>query len=348
MLKTTGHVAGWILFFSLVVAFVAAGPVGAGWRQVWSPSYLLFYLVYLFLFYVHLGFLFPQLFLRKRYVAYFLTLVLLAGALFYLKPFEHLMMQPSRAFAGRPPAPPGPGPRGVPFPRQGHRIDIISLILFFVTTSVGAALQFVDQWRRTERRADRAETDKAQAELSFLKAQINPHFLFNTLNNIYALALAKSDHAAPAILQLSHIMRYVTDEVRQDYVPLESELDCIRNYINLQRLRLTGKVRIDFEVTGNPAGRSIAPLVLMTFIENVFKYGISGHEPSVITIRLEAGEAALDFFCRNRIFPATTGERSGIGLENTRKRLAHLYPAAHALDIRSENGFFTVHLQLPF
>src|SRR6201999_506982 len=104
-------------------------------------------------------------------------------------------------------------------------------------------------------------------------------FLFNTLNNIYTLAVIQDEHAPDSILKLSNIMRYVTDDTREDFVPLQSEVDCINDYIELQKLRLGTKTQVDFKITGDIESKQIAPLILMTFIENVFKYGISKHEP---------------------------------------------------------------------
>jgi LytS/YehU family sensor histidine kinase len=167
------------------------------------------------------------------------------------------------------------------------------------------------------------------------------------LNNIYALAVTKNEATPASIMKLSNIMRYVTDEVSEDYVPLESEVECISNYIDLQRLRLNTKVTVDFSVTGNVEDKKISPLILMTFVENVFKYGISKHEEITITIKLYAEEKTITFFCQNKIFPAVRKiERTGIGIANTRQRLEFLYPNKHLLNITTANNLFTVQLTL--
>src|SRR5205823_10521035 len=123
--------------------------------------------------------------------------------------------------------------------------------------SLSAALSILKEWRNIEQRAAKAEADKANAELAFLKAQINPHFLFNTLNNIYSLAVTKSEMTPVSIMKFANIMRYVTDEVTQDFVPLQSEIDCASDYIDLQRMRLSKKVYVDYSVTGNLDGKQI-------------------------------------------------------------------------------------------
>ncbi len=227
-----------------------------------------------------------------------------------------------------------------------HRIDIISIILFLMTLSLSAALRITRQWRITEKRAAQAEADKANAELSFLKAQINPHFLFNTLNNIYSLAVTKNEQTPTAIMQLSQMMRYLTDEVRQDFVPLTSEVTCISNYIDLQRLRLNDKTVIDFLVRGSLEGKVIPPLVLMTFVENVFQYGISSHEASPVTIHLTIQKDSIVFFCQNKIYNTKESDRKSVGIENTKKRLAYLYPYKHLLSITTKDKLYTVHLTL--
>lgn len=232
------------------------------------------------------------------------------------------------------------GPR-----RGGPGIDIVSIVLFLMIISLSTVSGLMRQWRESEKKAAKAEADKAQAELSFLKAQINPHFLFNTLNNIYALTVTKNELAPEAVMKLANIMRYVTDEVSEDFVPLDKELACAKDYVALQSIRLNEKADIDFKITGKTEGKKIAPLIFMSFIENSFKYGISSHEASPIIIHIDASENMVVLFCRNKIFSnATTLKRSGVGIANTRQRLDYLYPNNHLLNITQENGLYTVQL----
>jgi hypothetical protein len=258
----------------------------------------------------------------------------------------------------RPPMRPGGhgrgfGPYGGPPhfqpPHNGpfHPFDVISFFIFLMIIALSTAMKIMEQWRMTEQRAIQAEADKASAELSFLKAQINPHFLFNTLNNIYTLTLMKDDHAADSVMKLSNIMRYVTDDAMTDFVPLQQEVDCINDYIELQRLRLGEKTSVNIEVSGDIDDKEVPPLILMTFVENVFKYGISKHHRSNITIRLTGDNTGITFFCQNSIFPEKNEKRRvGIGLKNTKQRLEHLYPNKHILDINTDNKLYTVKLTL--
>ncbi|MDO3628494.1 sensor histidine kinase [Mucilaginibacter sp. BT774] len=243
----------------------------------------------------------------------------------------------------------GDGPRFVRQEGFGHHrpFDVISFFIFLMIVALSTAMKIMEQWRMTEKRAIQAESDKASAELSFLKAQINPHFLFNTLNNIYTLTLMKDDHAPDSILKLSNIMRYVTDDAMADFVSLQQEVDCIYDYIELQRLRLGEKTEVEVEISGDIDEKKVPPLILMTFVENVFKYGVSKHHKSSIIIKLDADKTGINFFCQNSIFPEKNEKRRvGIGLKNTKQRLEHLYPNKHILDINTDNQMYSVKLTL--
>ena len=192
-----------------------------------------------------------------------------------------------------------------------------------------------------------AETEKAQAELAFLKAQVNPHFLFNILNNIYTLALTQDSNTASSIMKLSNMMRYLTDEAGNDEVSLSQEIACMTDYIDLQRLRLTQKTNIEYEIKGNLEDKKIAPLILMAFVENVFKYGVSNHKNTKLVIRLLAEQNLINLFCENTINPDKKNEkRTGIGLENTKKRLQYIYPNRHILAVENNQKVFKINLSI--
>lgn len=359
------HVLAWALFFSLVAAFVRG--FGQNFSRFWAVPFLGFVSAYVALFYLNAWLLLPRLYLRKNYAAYFFIIALLLAVFYVAKPFDRLVLHngsqvpnnnPRPLDGNRPPpapiwnrdAPPPPPERNGEPPRQNvgpqpQELDIVSIVLFIAVWAASSVQQIMRQWQTSERRAAQAEADKVRAELRFLKAQINPHFLFNTLNNIYSLAIVKSDHTADAVLKLSSILRYVTDEVQHNFVPLQSEIDCVRAYIELQRLRLSKKVSVDFLAEGDTEDKKIAPLLLMTFIENAFKYGISNREECVIGIRLRANGQSIHFHCRNRIFPREEEkEREGVGINNAEKRLAYLYPEKYLLNIDTQSDYFTVDL----
>jgi LytS/YehU family sensor histidine kinase len=142
-------------------------------------------------------------------------------------------------------------------------------------------------------------------------------------------------------------MRYVTDDVTEDFVSLQSEVACIEDYIDLQRLRLGGKTKVYFNITGTIAQQKIAPLLLMTFVENVFKYGVSKQHESAIDISLRVADDTIIFMCVNPVFERKENiERTGIGIANTKKRLEQLYPGRHILNINNHNNQFRVVLTL--
>jgi len=350
IITVIGHIAGWLFFFSLIIGFLSNSPGGNDsiFSKLLAPALIVFYLVYLALFYINYFILIPQLYLQKKYLIYFFIILCLFAAVYVIKPFDRLMhLNPppgerariENRMGEKPPSHDNGGP--------GRKLDITSIILFITVWSLSTAIPVIRQWRLTEKRVLEAEADRANAELSFLKSQVNPHFLFNTLNNIYSMAVTKHENTAPSIMKLSNIMRYVTDEVGEDYVPLDSEVECMKDYIDLQRMRVGEKVSIDYAVTGNLIDKKIAPLLLMTFVENVFKYGTSSHEPTVIVIKLAADDHNITFFCQNKLFEAKRNtERTGIGIPNARQRLQHLYPNKHFLDINTDKGLFTVQLTL--
>ncbi len=192
------------------------------------------------------------------------------------------------------------------------------------------------------------EQEKLKSEVSYLKAQINPHFLFNTLNSLYALALEKSDEAPDAILKLSTIMRYVVIESANEQVALQKEIDYIKNYIDLQQLRMVPSTDFSLDITGNITHQKIAPLIFIPFIENAFKYGLNPDKKSYIKIRIEIEPSKVILFVENSksIKKINEREKSETGLDNTIKRLAFIYPNQHKLSIEETATHYTLQLKL--
>lgn len=204
-----------------------------------------------------------------------------------------------------------------------------------------------------QRRYVTAERDRFALELSFLKAQVNPHFLFNTLNSIYARIFDTDEQAANLVLQLSELMRYNLYETDQPSIGLDKELAYIQNYLDLERNRLTDQnVVIDYEQKGNPAGYQIAPLLLIAFVENAFKHGIRGATlPAYVQVRAEVGEGDLVFKVENSVPPKrSVVERApisgGVGLGNVRRRLDALYGGRYTLDVTATEKTYTVNLTI--
>lgn len=196
------------------------------------------------------------------------------------------------------------------------------------------------------RRLKQTEQEKLKTELSFLKAQINPHFLFNTLNSIYALTVKKSDAAPESITKLSAIMRYSITEAAHDFVALDKELNYISAYIELEKLRITEKVKLTYKVDGATAGKQIAPQIFIPLIENAFKYGVSTQENSEINISIALEKNKLTVEVKNTKVRADNKTKSGLGIENTKRRLNLLYPGKHTISIKDNEKEFLVKLEL--
>ncbi|WP_316817248.1 histidine kinase [Pedobacter nyackensis] len=349
------HVAAWLLFISFPIIFISQRHnFTNSFSAKYTWAYVEFCLFYVVIFYLNAYYLFPKLYFKKKYLLYGLSIVILLILVFTIKPFDQLIRFNRKT---RDPAPRFKSQlqdevKKTQLPATKHRykgyfFDINSLLIFLMVIFIGIALRTIKEWQLTEKRAILAEAEKANAVLSFLKAQINPHFLYNTLNNIYTLCITGNEKAAESILRLSRIMRYVTDEAEADFVSLQGELDCIDDFIALQKIRLGKKVSLEYKVEGNAQGHQISPLILMTFIENVFKYGLSNHIETTIIIRIRIEAKLISFYAQNTIFESRNlNERKGLGISNTRQRLEHLYPGRHKLKIDDKNNRFTVSLLL--
>lgn len=185
------------------------------------------------------------------------------------------------------------------------------------------------------------ELERNKAELAFLKSQINPHFLFNTLNGIYAQAITNSEKTADSISQLSSLMRYTMTEANEEWVSLVKEINYIESYINLQHIRLTEKTKIRFNIEGNLEDKKIRPLILINFIENAFKYGVSTEINSEIVIEIKIVAKDLQLFVSNTIF-AKQVVSSELGLKNVTERLKRTCPEQYKLTLQTENNLYKV------
>ena len=186
-----------------------------------------------------------------------------------------------------------------------------------------------------------------QSELSFLRSQVNPHFLFNSLNNIYALVYEASPQALPAIAGFSELLRYMLYD-NNDKVPLARELDYIRRYIDLQRLRFEHNIKADVQVSGKIDAVQVPPLLLIPFVENAFKHGDFSTGGEGVTIVVRCTEQTLHFYCRNTRGKGEKDAGGGIGLANIKRRLQLLYPGRHTLDIEDNNNCFTINMDLQY
>jgi two-component sensor histidine kinase len=328
-------------FLMLPFAFYPR-PLGEGFdlSRYLTTFFIVNNLFIIAFYYLNTRIFIPRLLDQKKLWAYGLLIFALLILYSLMPRIYHAL------FGGfQPPQPPRPGP-----PRVRPLVNSGNIAIFLLVFVFSTGLNVFNQWLRSEQRNKEIANEKLKAELSFLKAQINPHFLFNTLNNIYALASAQSDRTAAAVMKLSSIMRYVLTEARNDLVPLEKEILFTSHYIELQKMRLTDKAIIDFEVKGDPIGRQIAPLLLLPFVENAFKYGISTRERSPIRIELEISQDWLYFRICNQKHINTSlkaTDNTGIGISNTQRRLDLFYEDRYQLNIEDRSGEFSVHLKIP-
>lgn len=344
LFKMFMHGLIWLAFFSLPLLFrprFGSEPHSGIFRLPMPLPMVVNNIFMVIAFYVNLLVLMPRFFNKKRWLYYALFTSLFILASFWLHDLSRGLeglFGSSRPFNAYRPRPRG----GFEF-RQFSFLYTLGLIW-----AVSMVYHLLGQLQASRRHAEQVKASALQAELSFLKAQINPHFLFNTLNNIYALTLKQSEDAPKAVMKLSNLMRQFTDDTSVEFVPLDEELHFIRDYVELQQLRLSEKTTINCNLTESEKPLRIAPRLLIPFIDNAFKYGVSNRTVSSIDIDLHVEGNTLHFSVRNAIH-ANNAERqasSGIGLENVKRRLELLYEGRHTLTQEQTDAHYHLKLTL--
>jgi sensor histidine kinase YesM len=292
--------------------------------------------------YINLYLLIPKFLKHKNYIFYiFWLIVLLSVASFTL---QFLFIYPLRDLLGI-------TEDFKTFNANLHSAYFFSTFLYVGFTSF---LKLIKDWLALQDinlKLVKIEQQKLEAELKTLKSQLNPHFLFNSLNNIYSLALIKSDKVPELILKLSDLMRHIIYESKENYISLEKELEFVNNFIELQRIRTSDKTKIKYEIAGNIPSAKIAPLLFEPFIDNAFKHGLPGTGESdyiSITFNFENCESLI-FKLENNYTEQFVQKKhnSGIGLRNVKQRLKLLYqPHEYKLDIQKKDNVHIVTLEL--
>ena len=348
------HILGWLIFLFLPFSFFfMTDDFQFESFKSFLSSRLISSLFLVVVFYTNLKVLTPNL-LRKEKVlmsvsTLVLSLVLLIAVTRAFPPFVRPpkppqlpeLMQPSMTYM-RPPLPPDRS--GLP-----RMLGTVLSYILVIGVSSGLAMQRDRQQHAKEKQ--QIALEKMAAELSVLKLQISPHFLFNTLNNIRWLARQKSEATEDAIVKLSQLLRYMIYQANKDKVPLEQEITHLQNYIDLQKMRLTNPDAVNFTQNGTIRGRMIEPLLLIPFVENAFKYGFHSQIHSEIVISIKTTDDSLVFESQNHIFAEnkpTETDDSGIGVQNVQKRLTLHYPNKHILDITEKDDTYHVYLKLNF
>jgi two-component system LytT family sensor kinase len=340
------HVLAWVVIYFLPDLLFEA-PTGT----VFLIKRNLHFVLVFFFFYLNYFVLVPRLLLHKKQALYALTLLLVLVFSYYTndivmrrvhKQYDRPLIQSSR----KPLQP--KTLQHLQARRERHRRaeNTGTVIVVMMGLLISTIARETSEWYRQEKERKEMEKQQLVSELSFLKSQVNPHFLFNSLNGIYALAIKKSDKTPEAVLQLSDLMRHMLYESNNEEVALEKEVKYLENYIQLQKLRLPPEMQINFQVEGDINGKRIAPMLFIPFIENAFKHGVDS-DGGNIQIKLQVKGNTLSFDMVNRISQAQHKDAvSGIGLVNVRKRLDLLYQGRYQLEYQATNGNFVVHLHL--
>ena len=380
--ENTAYAALWGLLFAaplltLYIRMMNDSTVEFNWLEmffVWRQL-----AVYLLLFLVHNFILAPLLIYRhKRWLYALLTLCMIGIFTFYQCNSRPDMMRQrppmERDFPGPKPMDEGfehkefkhKGPKHEDFEhkkfehkdfkhKRKHDVppvffgqhDVIAIVILILMCGMNLGVKLYFKTRDDQKKLLRLEKENLEQQLEYLKYQINPHFFMNTLNNIHALVDIDAEKAKSTILELSKMMRFILYEGDKKGVPLTREFDFIRNYVTLMRLRFTDKVRINMELPTQVPDKQIPPLMLITFIENAFKHGISYQHESFIDVKAEIEGDQLHFSCRNSKAEKANEEKGGVGLVNVRQRLHLLYDNNYTLKIQDNPDIYNVQLTIP-
>ncbi len=236
-------------------------------------------------------------------------------------------------------------------PMWGLRIRFLigNTFLYLLVVMASVAVKMTGEWYRMDSLRKDLEKSRTEAELQNLKSQLNPHFLFNTLNNIYSLIQIDGGRAQEAVHDLGQLLRHVLYDSAEDYVSVQKEMDFIRDYVALMRIRLPRQATLELNLPEHPSARPVAPLLFISPIENAFKHGISNEQASFIRIAIREEEDRLVCDIRNSNFPKADGDRSGsgIGLKNLEQRLEMIYPGRYTFASGVEGDEYHSHLEVP-
>ncbi|MBS9461931.1 histidine kinase [Flagellimonas sp. 389] len=300
-----------------------------------SWLHLFFYAI---IFYINFLFLIDRYLFKKNAVAFFLINALLIALSIWMR--EALKTNYFDEFLA--------SKNGAPKGRPKEIMFYLSVIASSVPIAFSVALKTMQRWTRTEAEKKEAANIKLQSEIQHLKYQLQPHFFFNSLNNIYSLVDISQERAKKTIHRLGKLMRYLLYETNIEKVGLQDEIDFMIQYIELMRLRFSEKISISYTFPKNADKIKITPLLFITLIENAFKHGIPASKEATLTFSMEIIGKTLVFKAINQNFPKKVSDKSGsgIGLENLSKRLKLLYPNKHTFTNTVANGNFMVILTL--
>lgn len=335
LVRVLTHVAVWVIVLSLPYLLDSHhGEPHHGDASGFARSFfwLNFFTSVLWIgpFYLNAYVLTPRFFYHRRYLIFTGIVALVFGVvlLIHLLLFDYVFYLPHFSFKGA----------------TGFLLPA-----FLLTIAVSTTFRFVADKTIADQRAQERQEENLKTELSFLRSQINPHFIFNILNNLVALEQMKSPELGPTILKLSSLMQYMLYDTDEERVALSKEVEYLQSFIDLQKQRFGAKVLVNVGLDVPPGGYEIEPMLLIPFVENAFKHGVGMIERPCIEVNLRVQEGVLYFAVRNRYNPASSeikDKSSGIGLGNVSRRLDLLYGKQHVLLVSRGEGWFTISLQL--
>ena len=313
------HVAFWAFMFLSPLSYMR----GHGVTLTQYLMNCMMPLLMMVVFYANYLWLTPRLFVAGKH-SYFLLInlvivVSLGIGLHYWMDFARQLYQPKHSYSH------------IPMALDELFFILRDIINLGIFAAVGTALVLGQRWQHNDQARREAEAARIDAELSNLRSQINPHFLLNTLNNIYALTAFDPTKAQEAIQELSKLLRYILYDTQQSMVPLKDEVEFIENYVQLMRIRLPQSVDINCQFSIGNSQLTIAPLLFISLVENAFKHGVSPTEPSFIHISIEADEQQMICDIQNSNHPKAANDHSGhgIGLQQVQRRLDLAYPGRY-------------------
>ena len=329
------HVILWIVL--LVFPYLFTGRNG----EVSYPDYLRFLTVLIgiiIVFYVNYLYLVKRFIFSRRMWQFVVVNLLLFTVVMIISHFLMEMIPPDKPMR---PAPPG----------RRHILLVFMLfdfVKYLFIAALSVALKMTSKWYKTENKRKELEKMHSEAELQNLKSQLNPHFLFNTLNNIYSLIAINSEQAQESVHVLSKLLRYILYDSSQPFVPVEKDIDFVHNYIELMRIRLPNHAELKTDIQVSSLGVLIAPLLFISLIENAFKHGISNNKTSFIDISIVFDNEYIKCSIRNSYFPKNEADDSGsgIGIANLCRRLDLLYPNSYNFVCERDNDTFVSELTI--
>lgn len=311
-----------IIWLSILLLFVGIGSRGGKLEEA-VVIFVYFGLLNIAIFYINYLYILPKYLNSRRYLGCALSII-------FLILFSGFIKYTLASFFSSVVLKRGPQHQ-ITITFWEYYLGTVFTGTFFVFLSTAA--KFAVDWFVNEKVRKNLENEKLIAELAFLKSQINPHFLFNSLNNIYSLAYQHSEKTPEAILKLSEIMRYMLQESNEVKVELSKEIRYLENYIELQKLRFKADSYVSMDIKGDDMQQSIAPLILIAFVENAFKHGVASDPENPIAITIDVMKGRLFFSVKNKKSAQNKDEASGIGLNNVKRRLDLLYPGKYELEI---------------